>query len=290
MSPAVPTGDPLLRVKEPHLAGRWYPAAPAALDAAVRGLLAAAGPPRPPVAAILVPHAPLAHCGPTAARGFAAAGPGHRRVLVLGPSHLATFPGAAVLCVAAYRTPLGPLPIDEAATAALAGRPPVRANPAVFMREQSIESQLPWLQVLTPGCVLVALLVGSLGAGDAERLADAVRPLLAASTLAVLSSDLVHYGRRFDYLPVPATDAAAVRRIDDGALAHIVAGDADGFRRYVEETGATICGRHAIEVLLRALPAGARGECLAHTTSLDATGDHEQTVGYAAVAFAGGTT
>jgi AmmeMemoRadiSam system protein B len=89
---------------------------------------------------------------------------------------------------------------------------------------------------------------------------------------------------------VPPTDAAtvaaAVRRVDEGALERIVARDADGFAAYVERTGATICGRSPIEVVLRALPAGAFGERLAYTTSLEATGDFEHTVSYAAVTFA----
>jgi AmmeMemoRadiSam system protein B len=166
----------------------------------------------------------------------------------------------------------------------------VRPNPAVFMREHALEIQLPLLQGLAPGCALVPLLVGALAPGDAAALAAALRSLLGPGTLLVASSDLTHYGRRFDYLPVPPTDAetvaAAVRRLDEGALERIVARDADGFAAYVERTGVTICGRDPIEVLLRTLPAAARGERLAYTTSLEVTGDWESIVSYAAVAFA----
>jgi len=280
---------PVPSVKEPHLAGRWYPVAPAELAQSVRELLAAGGSPRPGVVAVVVPHAAYQYSGPTAAHGFAAAGAGVRRAIVLAPSHFAHFRGAALLPMSGYRTPLGVVPIDAQATAALARVPLVRPNPAVFMREHALEIQLPLLQGLAPECALVPLLVGSLEPGDAAALAAALRSLLEPGTLLVASSDLTHYGRRFDYLPVPPTDAAtvasAVRRLDEGALEHIVARDADGFVAYVERTGATICGRSAIEVMLRALPAGAHGERLAYTTSLDATGDYEHTVSYAAVAF-----
>ena len=280
---------PLPSVKEAHLAGRWYPLAPAELAESVRGLLAAGGPPRSGVVAVVVPHAAYQYSGPTAAQGFAAAGAGVDRAIVLAPSHFAHFRGAAVLPMSGYRTPLGVVPIDAEATAALARVPLVRPNPAVFMREHALEIQLPLLQGLAPECALVPLLVGSLEPGDAAALATALRSLLVPGTLLVASSDLTHYGRRFDYLPVPATDApsvaAAVRRLDDGALDRIVARDADGFVAYVEQSGATICGRSPIEVLLRALPDGARGERLAYTTSLEVTGDYEHTVSYAAVAF-----
>jgi len=281
---------PLPSVKEPHLAGRWYPAGPAELAESVRALLGAGGSARPDVLAVVVPHAAYQYSGPTAACGFAAAGAGVRRAVVLAPSHFAGFRGVAFLPMSGYRTPLGVVPIDTAATAALARAPLVRPNPAVFMREHALEIQLPLLQGLAPECALVPLLVGSLEPGDAAALAGVLRPLLAPGTLLVASSDLTHYGRRFDYLPVPPIDAvtvaAAVRRVDEGALERIVALDADGFAAYVERTGATICGRHPIEVLLRALPAGARGERLAYTTSLEVTGDYEHTVSYAAVAFA----
>jgi len=253
-------------------------------------LLAAGGPPRAGVRAILVPHGPYRSSGPVAARAFAAVAGSARRALVVAPSHYAEFRGAATLPMRAYRTPLGPVELDGARAASLGRLPFVRANPAVYMREHGIEVELPLLQTALPGAGITPLLLGTLEAGEAAALAEALRAMLDAETLLVLSSDLVHYGRRFGYLPVPPTDAAtvapAVRRLDDAVLAHILARDADGFVRWVADTGAAICGRHAIEVLLRALAAGARGELLAYASSLDTDGAHEHVVGYAAVAFA----
>jgi hypothetical protein len=189
-----------------------------------------------------------------------------------------------------YRTPLGVIAIDADALRALAASGAVRTNPAVFMREHAVEVELPLLQTVAPAATLVPILVGALEPGDAAALAGALRTLMVPGTLVVVSSDLTHYGRRFDYLPVPPIDAAtvsaAVRDLDDRALARIVAGDADGFVRHVEETADTICGRDPIEILLRALPPGVRGERVAYATSLDVTGDHDHTVSYAAVAFA----
>jgi MEMO1 family protein len=281
--------SPTPSVKEAHLAGRWYPAEPDVLARAVRDMLAVGGPPRPGVVAVIVPHAAYQYSGPTAARGLAAAGGAFERVVVLAPSHFASFRGAALLSMSGYRTPLGVMPIDTGAAAALRGAPLVRANPAVFMREHALEIELPLLQALAPRATLVPLLVGVLEPDDAGALAGTLRPLLGPGTLLVVSSDMTHYGRRFDYLPVPPTDAptvaAAIRRLDEGALDPIVACDADGFVRYVEETDVTICGRSPIEVMLHALPAGARGERIAYATSLEVTGEYEHTVSYAAVAF-----
>lgn len=281
---------PLPRVKEPHLAGRWYPGEPATLARLLDELLTAGGPARPGTVAIVVPHAALEYSGPVAARGFAAARMPWRRAIVLAPSHYATFRGAVALPMSGYRTPVGTVPIDEDAVRALVKTGLVRSNPAVFMREHALEIELPWWQTIAPDRPIIPLLVGSFEPGDAAALAAALRPLHEPDTLLVVSSDLIHYGRRFDYLPVPATDAAtvaaAVRRLDDGALDRIVARDADGFVRWVDETGATICGRNPIETCLRMLDDGVRGTTLGYATSLDVTDDHEHTVSYAAVAFA----
>jgi len=105
----------------------------------------------------------------------------------------------------------------------------------------------------------------------------------------VVSSDLTHYGAGFGYLPFPSTDARTVReslrRLDGGAMELIAAGDVDGFEAYVARTGATICGRTAIGVFLRARPATGRGERLFYSTSLDAVGDHTRTVSYCSIGF-----
>jgi AmmeMemoRadiSam system protein B len=280
--------DPLPRVKEPHLAGRWYPADAAALAARVAELTRTPTGTGRRVIAVVVPHGTFDHSGAVAGAAYAAAEP-PRRAVVIAPSHFASFRGACVLPVAGYRTPLGVMPVDGEATAALARAPGVRANPAVFMREHAIEAQLPFLQARAPEATLVPLLVGALEPGEAAALAAAIRPLLDGGTLLVASSDLVHYGSRHGFVPVPPTDAAAVRAtvdaLDDAAIGHVASGDADAFARWADDAGAPICGRHVIEVALRALPAGTRGECVARGTSLDVGEGHDSAIGYAGVVF-----
>lgn len=281
---------PVPRVKEPHLAGRAYPADAGALADTARKLLAAAGPERRGTFAVVVPHGVWANSGAVAARAFAAARRAWRRAVVLAPAHFANLRGAAVLAVDGYRTPLGVVRIDADAVGTLVRPPLVRANPAAFLREPGIEVELPFLQLIAPACRVVPLLVGTVERHDAETLAALLRPLLDGETLLVASSDLVHYGRRFDFTPVPSADpaavAATVRRLDEDALARIAAGDADRFVAWTVESGAPVCGRRPIEILLRALPPGARGDVLGHATSLDATGEHEAVVGFGAVGFA----
>ncbi len=58
-----------------------------------------------------------------------------------------------------------------------------------------------------------------------------------------------------------------------------------GFLRYVDQTGATICGSRPIAVLLQMLPPEARGTKLMYYTSGDLLQDYTDTVSYASIVF-----
>ena len=76
-----------------------------------------------------------------------------------------------------------------------------------------------------------------------------------------------------------------------GAVDHILKFDLDGFSRYVNRTGATICGAGPIRILLAAARlAVANGEKLHaelvdYTTSGDLTGDFSHCVSYAGISI-----
>jgi hypothetical protein len=76
-----------------------------------------------------------------------------------------------------------------------------------------------------------------------------------------------------------------LRRLDLGAVDRILELDREGFDRYCVETGATICGRVGIEVLLGMLDTRTRTELVAYDTSGRMTGDWSHSVSYASIAF-----
>jgi len=274
----------------PAVAGSWYPRDTEELRRRVDALLEAEGAePRRSVRAIIAPHAGFDYSGAVAGSAFAGL-KGRRpdRVLLLGPSHHFGFTGAAVPDAAtAMRTPLGDLPIDREATAALRTVRGFRADDGVFAPEHALEAELPFLQrALACEAPLVPVLLGGQAtADDARRTADALAPLITASTLVVVSSDFTHYGPRFGYVPFTDERPRRIHDLDRGAIAAIVAGDAAGFSRYVETTGATICGHRAIEVLLALRPAEGGGRQLAYDTSGRMTGTWDHSVSYAAIEF-----
>jgi len=275
----------------PNVAGTWYPSGREEL---VRRLDEYMGPaegarPEQRLAALIAPHAGYAYSGPVAGCGFRhLRRRSFSRVVLLGPSHYAAFSGAALPEADCYVTPLGDVPIDSAAVARLAELPGVRTDDGPFRREHCLEMEIPFLQhALEPGWRLLPVLVGGVGGQTGrDRVVDALLPLADPDTLLVASSDFTHYGPRFSYVPFRSEVPRRIRELDMGAVDRILAQDRAGFERYVERTGATICGSGAIDVLLGLLPGGLQTTLEAYDTSGRITGDWDHTVSYASLLFA----
>ena len=110
------------RVREPAVAGRFYPRDPVELRAQVESFLAAAATSEPSAApkAIIAPHAGYIYSGPVAASAYAALSPVRdtiKTVVLLGPAHFVPVDGVAVSSASAFVTPLGPVDVDLEALA-----------------------------------------------------------------------------------------------------------------------------------------------------------------------------
>lgn len=282
-----------MRVKHSSLAGTWYAGDAHRLgrqvDELLQGVTAsecASG----PLAGIIVPHAGYVYSGRAAAAAYASLRGGlYTRAVILAPSHFAAFHGAALLDADCFETPLGLVSIDQGSVSALIDQPLFQEYAAAFRDEHSLEIQLPLLQRVLPHVAVVPVLLGDGQPTEQDQIARTLSRFVAEDTVFVVSSDFVHYGWRFDYVPFPANGAEEVREklraLDGGALQYVCAGDADGFRQYVAQTGATICGRIPISVFLALHQRRTTGQVLRYYTSLDVTGDYEHCVSYAGVAF-----
>lgn len=252
-------------VREPAVAGTFYPAEPAHLEATVQGLLDSAEPPLPDVDVrmVIVPHAGYVYSGPVAATIYSLLPPlGVRGVVLVGPSHFVRFPGLALPSVDRFATPLGEVEID-AKLVSLGGRY-AAPNAAAHAREHSLEVQLPFLQVAVGEFSLLPVLTGDDDPAPASALLDAV--LDSERALVVVSSDLSHY-----------EDYATARRLDKAAADAIVSLRPNALDR------AAACGRTGIQAALRV--ARRRGwlcRLLDLRSSGDTAGDHTRVVGYGA--------
>ena len=281
--------------RPPALAGTWYPGSPAMLLATARNLLRQASPAPAPAGrplALVVPHAGWAYSGAVAASAYRLLAPGaFGRVVVVAPSHYGSFDGYALDDASAYLTPLGEVPLAREAVEALKGPGLARVVPGVTGPEHAVEIELPFLQAVLGRFSLVPVLVGRVDASDQRAFALRLAMLDDGKTLFVFSSDFTHYGPRFDYAPFGPTAGAraGIRSLDATAIDLLRRLDADGFRAFVKEKDATICGRAGLgtmlELLARIAPK-ARGTLLAHWASGEMTGSRDDSsVDYAALAF-----
>ncbi len=257
-------------IREPAVAGCFYPSDPDTLRATVRALLDEATPvPGPPPRALIVPHAGYEYSGPVAASAYAQLAP-HRdtieRVVLLGPAHRVPVRRLAMPGAELFRTPLGLVPVDPF-TFQLLDDPGVTMNRAAHRSEHSLEVQLPFLQLVLDRFKLIPLLVGAPKPETVARVIEALwdRP----GTVVIVSADLSHY---MDYRSATRMDRRTCRAIESLKISGI---------------GHTqTCGSEAVRGLLAA--GRRRGLCvrtLDLRNSGDTTGPRDRVVGYGAWMF-----
>ena len=275
------------RILESSLAGSWYEANPVRLRSQLRQWVQTARLPEKmpsaPPCALILPHAGYAYAGPIAAFGCKVlAGRHYDRVLILGPSHRVYLPDQ--LCIPAadgFRTPLGTVPTDREALRLLGEQSWVRTDDRIHIGEHSVQIQLPYLQyALTAPFQVVPVIVGSMTPEAVRRAASLLASLLTPSTLVVVSSDFTHFGQDFGYVPFRENIAENLRKLDMGAFEQIRTGDAGKFARYLEKTGATICGEAPIRILLEMMPHKPEITLLHYANSADGGGDYSHCVSY----------
>ena len=257
-------------VRPAAVAGSFYADSAAALDSSISQLIADAprtGSLRPK--AIIAPHAGYVYSGPVAASVYAPLRRLHgtiRRVVLLGPTHRVAVDGLALPSCTAFATPLGTVPIDQAAVASLQDLPQVVVSDAAHAREHSLEVQLPFLQTIFGKFSLIPLAVGD---ATPEAVAEVLERLWGGDeTLIVVSSDLSHY---LPYDEARATDKETARHILDldSTINHLQA-----------------CGASPVNgLLLAARRHGLQAQVLDLRNSGDTAGNKSRVVGYGAFAF-----
>ncbi len=277
-------------VLDSTIAGSWYPADARQLQEQIADLYEKADvEPAQDVDALILPHAGYVYSGQTAVCGVKSAGGDYQRIIVIGPSHhLAMSEMLALPRATHYRTPLGEVPLDVEFIDELLKYPQFQLVPAAHEPEHSVQIEVPLLQFERPPFKLVPVVAGQCSYGTIVRVAKILKGLVDDRTLIVASSDFVHYGPQYRYVPFHEDIATNIRKLDMGAYDCIERLDARGFLDYTDRTGATICGRVPIAILLATLDSTAKPRLVRYATSGQITGDFTNSVSYLAVAFSGG--
>ena len=269
-------------IRPSPIAGRWYPGNSKRLASSVDGYISAAQVPEidGEVVGIIVPHAGHTYSGPVAGYAFKAIRDLQADlVAVVSPMHQPYPQPLLTSGHQAYQTPLGMIPIDQSAVAALSdaleeelgsGLTPVRND-----QEHSLEIELPFLQrVLAHEFHLLPVMIREQEPQVVETLGKKLAGVLAGrSALLVASSDLSHF---YDQLQAEQLDGEMLSRVEEF--------DPLGVLQAEQEGKGFACGRNAIAaVLWAARELGADSvKVLNHATSGDVTGDYSGVVGYAA--------
>src|SRR5208283_3287357 len=275
-------------VRQPAVAGQFYPAQPDELRHMLDEYLAQATVPQLPgnLVALIAPHAGYIYSGKVAAHSYALLkGRKFERVVVIAPSHFEAFPFVSVYDGDAYATPLGNVAVDREFAGKLAKLNPLIQlssrghTPTQEQGEHALEVQLPFLQRVLGDFKLVPIVMGDQNYETERALGVALAKMLkgtGTSTLIVASSDLSHY-HTYD----------EATKLDQKVLKAIAEWDYLSLSQNFESRIWEACGGGPIvATMMAAERLGAnQAKILKYANTGDVTGDHSRVVGYSAVAL-----
>ena len=292
-TPAQKKGKPTTPVKvvfRSLLAERgWYPADTETLSKQIDGFFQKADvKPINNVIAFILPHAGYQFSGQTAALALKTTGKKYKRVVIIGPSHRVPMEDVlSVPRITHYETPLGQVPLDVEFINKLLGYSMFQNIPQAHKHEHSVQIELPLLQYTRGDFKLVPIVAGTCSLETISKAGTILKSLVDNETLVIASSDFVHYGSRFGYVPFTENIPERIKKVDMGAYEHIAQLDSKGFLEYKRRTGATICGYIPVAVLLSMLGEEVEAELIKYATSGELTGDFTNSVSYLSVSFSG---
>ncbi len=266
-------------IREPAVAGAFYPGNPEVLSRDVKRYLENAKREKleGEIVALVSPHAGYMYSGQVAAYAYKLIeGKVFDSVVVVAPSHRALFKGASVYDRGGYRTPLGVVPVDVDLSKKIMGRwKEIQSLPEAHSQEHSLEVQIPFLQVVLKSFKLVPIVMEpywswescqSLGLAIAEG-------VKGKKVLLIASSDLSHFHSYEEAV-----------KLDKIVLGDIDRFDPEGLNRDLKKGICEACGGGpVISIMLAAKALGAnKGKVVKYLNSGDVTGDRSRVVGYGA--------
>ena len=273
-------------VREPAVAGLFYPGNARELASTVDRLIGERSSSGPTVRIMLVPHAGYVYSGAIAARAFARVSSPPARAFIIGPSHVESFPYTSVFNGSAYRTPLGDVPVDEEAVYGLVTpNHRIKQSPSGHVLsdggrgEHAIEVELPFLQRVAKDTRVVPIVMGSQSWDACEALGNALRRFVDCNRdIIIASSDLSHF-----------YDDTRARELDAVFCDTLVTLDAAELHAKLESGACEACGGGPVVASLIASEGLRSRTCslLARGNSGDVSGDYSSVVGYASAVITG---
>ncbi|MBN1958869.1 MAG: AmmeMemoRadiSam system protein B [Desulfuromonadales bacterium] len=265
-------------VRQPVVAGQFYPRDEGELSRQVENLLVPSSAPQK-VRAIIVPHAGYVYSGAVAGKVFAQTDI-PAQVLLLGPNHHGRGARMALSSADAWRTPLGDVPVAAALRAHLCERiPRLEMDETAHEYEHSLEVMLPFLIKLRPDLEIVPIALRALSLSECLTLGTQIAEALKswdAEVLMLASSDMNHF-----------SSAETTEKLDSLAISAMTDYAPERLYRVVYERHISMCGvLPAVTVLQAARESGAtscRLLCYSHSGRVNH--DLSSVVGYAGLSI-----
>ena len=228
------------------------------------------------ILSVICPHAGYMFSGPSAAHCYLALGEQKppETVVVIGPNHTGWGTPVSVMREGVWGTPLGEVSIDsELADMITELSATARADKSAFIREHSVEVQLPFLQFIYPDFKFVPICMGYQDLETSVELGKAIFEASKGNDIIVIaSSDLTHQESK-----------ASANQKDRYVLDAIQEMDEKKLQESVKKYRISTCGYGTISAALvySKLKGAAKAEVLSYYTSGDIIGDNTAVVGYA---------
>jgi AmmeMemoRadiSam system protein B/AmmeMemoRadiSam system protein A len=264
--------------RNPYVAGAFYPASAAEIEAMMARFVDKNAPKEEAVG-LLVPHAGYQYSG-------AVTGATVSRIkfkdtfIIMGPTHSGLGLPFSVWTEGIWKTPLGEVEVDAAlAKQMVAISRYLESDHRAHLEEHAVEVQLPFLQYIKPDVRIVpVILAGAPAATYKEIGRDIARAIkeLKKEVVIMASGDMTHYEPH---------DVA--REKDMKAVEAMLALDEDELTRRYRRLNISMCAYGPVVCLIAAARelGVTSAELVKYQTSGDTTGDKSAVVGYAGVIF-----
>ncbi|MFC1592989.1 AmmeMemoRadiSam system protein B [Candidatus Omnitrophota bacterium] len=263
-------------IRNPAVAGQFYPASPSQLRAMIEAFIDEKVA-KKEVIGLVSPHAGYPHSGPVAGATISRI-KFRDTFIIMGPSHTGLGKPFSIMTEGVWKTPLGEVAIDsELGKQILASSSYLQEDHLAHQYEHSIEVQLPFLQYFKPDIQIVPIILTHASVAIYKEIGKAIAEAikeLNREVIIMASGDMTHH---------EPLDSA--QKKDMYAIEAVLDLNEDELSRRVEELDISMCGYAPTACLISAAKElGATGaELVRYQTSGDSTGNYSSVVGYAGV-------
>ncbi len=271
-------------VRKPVVAGLFYADNFNALEHQVKGcFIEGSGLPEKKhegkIKAAISPHAGLPYSGKAASHVYKKIAESELpdTFIIIGPNH--TGLGYDSVLIDNMETPFGEVKVDIELAKEIVKETPLLLDSMSHVREHSVEIQLPFLQFVARDFKIVPIVISHI---DYKKVGEGIKKAvknLKRDVCVIASSDFIHHGYNYGFAPFKENISENVKEADKKAVELILKKDPENLMKFVEESGATICGIGPILILLNAVDFE-KAELLEQYTSTDISGDEDSCVDY----------